>query len=206
MTGGRGAGLFPLPGVGPPPPPGGEGVGSMSRSPRCVARRHRRDRINAVATQCTSALNDLAYSFVDKSRRPPCARVSSAAQQRLVARVRACASRFVSRRASGLSVDEIFSSGWKENLALQQQLPAASYGDRQSAVPLVADRVALPEVAGAVDLLSHLPPDAANFYSNPSRCIRQEAIGAGTVSMPNARVFASHAEYVRLLYRMKLLA
>jgi hypothetical protein len=68
-----------------------------------------------------------------------------------------------------------------------------------TALPLIADRVALPKVAGEVDLLAALPPDIAAIYSDPAQCLRPPD---AKTKVSAARVFASRVEYLKLLRRM----
>ena len=68
-----------------------------------------------------------------------------------------------------------------------------------AALPLIADRVALPKVAGEVDLLAALPPDVAAVYSDPAQCLR---LPEAKSKVSAARVFASRVEYIKLLRRM----
>jgi hypothetical protein len=80
--------------------------------------------------------------------------------------------------------------------------PSAGYYSTAAAVPIIADRIALPEVAGRVDLLGALPPAVAALYADACRCMRP--VGeAPRKSAGRARVFASHIEYIRLLQRMR---
>jgi hypothetical protein len=99
----------------------------------------------------------------------------------------------------------------------------SGYSSTAAAVPLVAHRVALPDIAGEVGLLASLPRETANYYAAPRACIRASsappagaaaapsasggvmgvaAASAATASPPRARVFGSHAEYVKVLARM----
>jgi len=44
----------------------------------------------------------------------------------------------------------------------------------QSALPIMADRVAFPSDPGGVRLLDLLPPDLANLYSSPNHLIEEQ--------------------------------
>ena len=94
-----------------------------------------------------------------------------------------------------------------DDLPSDPTLPSGSYGlsFAPAAVPLVADRVALPSVAGAVDLMEFLPPAVKSFYSDPKLCLRSHPNDVGSQPrLPPPRAHAaSHEEYVRLLHRMK---
>jgi hypothetical protein len=83
------------------------------------------------------------------------------------------------------------------------------YTEPQLPIPLVADRVALPEVAANVSLLSVLPPAARRLYSQPAALLRPRPgpePGADTATGPpgadQARHFCSRIEYVRLIRRL----
>lgn len=76
--------------------------------------------------------------------------------------------------------------------------PFTSYATlRSKAVRLVADRVALPESIGAIDLATALPPHIAVRYDEPfdSGLVKDLSKAAGAP----AAFMASHAEYVKLL-------
>jgi len=82
--------------------------------------------------------------------------------------------------------------------SLDLAVPSVSYAARSRAVPIIASKVALPERAGTVDLLTALPPEVAARYAD-----------LGTIVAPPdghnasaARVFGSQAEYLALLRRM----
>jgi len=154
----------------------------------------------------------------------------TAAQARVLSHLHTCADRFIGRQPShGLcggdtppsssSTSHITSDFPFSYLdsnpfhALSSSdddlLPTGSYGlsFATAAIPLVADRVALPAVAGAVDLLECLPDRVRSFYSDPALCLRSHHhngdSGGSTSRRPRARVHAaSHDEYVRLLRRM----
>gem|GEM_PF-4462442 len=179
-----GTGIFPLPGVGPPLRP-------TSRSRRVQARYASARFATDLANDAIASLNCISTSF---SQAPLQASRSSSTTSsstlRLVANVYRCARRYASRSSSDLS--DGFSS-----LKLD-----SSYGYSQpfvTAMPLISDRVALPSVAGEVDLLKALPPDVAAVYADPSRCLRPPG---AKLKSPTPRVFASHEEYVKLLRRM----
>jgi hypothetical protein len=74
------------------------------------------------------------------------------------------------------------------------------YGDVGVLVPLVADRVSLPDELSGVDVLSLLPAEVAVSYRDPSGgMLRPEPLRCKVVP----RVLAeSHAEYVRLVRRL----
>src|SRR6185312_6761426 len=69
------------------------------------------------------------------------------------------------------------------------------------AIPLVADRVALPSNAvGTVDLLDLLPADLAAQYAEPDRMLRPVA---DRVRAPRATLLSSADEYVKLVRRLQ---
>lgn len=76
-----------------------------------------------------------------------------------------------------------------------------AYTDPSTAVPLQADRVSLPEQAGAVPLFSVLPPPLVDFYSDPSKFLSPTASTApqrpGRVAYGGSRL-----EYVKLVKRL----
>lgn len=102
------------------------------------------------------------------------------------------------------------------SMGMPSYLPASM----PTAVPLVASRVALPETAGAVNLVEVLPPHLRAFYASPAPLLlstaqvqarreqrhrdHERAYGRTLPSAqpPRARVFASHDEYVALVRRM----
>lgn len=188
---------FPLPHVDPP-------WGSASRSRRCVARARRRARIHDVATTCTLALNHL-HSNLTSFIPPPQANLPSKSQQRLLAHIDRCAERFVGRPSSDASGDEFYFDNSVDYFDLNQSgISACGYSVSTSSAPVAldAERVALPDVAGAVDWLGMLPPDDAAFYSDPARCLRPLSELPTLKQPPRARVFATAPQYVALLRRM----
>ena len=106
----------------------------------------------------------------------------------------------------------------------------AGYSKTTAAVPLIADRVALPDIAGQVDLLTALPPHIAAYYASPAACMRHASlpsplsVGVGAplpsvvngncnvhkskpIATPGRRVskprfYGEHREYLALLRRM----
>lgn len=193
--------LFPLP---LPLPP---------THPRCSSRRrHQRYHVHAavhrLAASVLSALNTLfsvnntnvfsASSHVscrgEPSRTRPCNYYDqpnmSASQSRIVTRVYGLCRRFVIE--SRPSLEESGSDLSFDFLANYQKLAAR-------AVPIVADRVALPSSAPAADMLSLLPPSLSSFYSSPSSVISSSLLPPAS---PRPHVMGSHAQYVSLLRRM----
>lgn len=62
------------------------------------------------------------------------------------------------------------------------------------AIPIIAEKVALPERAGTVDLLSLLPPDVACLYSAPSSQLLRA--GWEGLSLEKPMVRGSREDYV----------
>lgn len=192
-----GAGIFPLPAIDVP-------WTSFSSSRRIQARSRSANHVTSIANQSIDALNQLYFSFVQPSHPSPFMQVKnsppSASQSRLAAHIYSCAQRFHRRRAlpsSGAASDDSLSE-----LVLDQHVShlfSAGYSKSATAIPLVADRVALPSVAGAVRLLDVLPPHIAHLYAGPSSCLRPPD---PILPRPRPRVFASHTEYVKLIRRM----
>jgi len=190
MGGAKGAGIFPLPHVSAP-------HRLTTRSPRSRARFNHHNSITIIANEAITALNSLAFSF-----HPPVSghrSATTAAQQRLVANIYSSASRYVRRRTASTAVT---SDDSLAALHIQDHLSSsASYSTSVAAIPLVADRVALPPTAGAVDLLSALPASIAAAYRQPSAANMRPPDGRHSRVKP--RVFAQPGEYQRLVIRMK---
>ncbi len=177
-----------------------------STSRRLRARRSRVAAATSLANRSVAALNDLSFSF----RPPPSPSAypsdplsspgapPTAAQARLLAHVYTCASTLVSRHvAPAASCDD--SSSFFHITDHMSTYTATSYSSSVAAVALVADRVALPSSAGAVDLLAALPPSVAAVYQQPSHpCLRPLPEPSRVVP----RVFATEAEYQKLVVRM----
>ena len=220
MTAGAGAGPFPLPGIGPPHRP-------MSRSRRVVARYQHSARVTALANHSIAALNELySTSHHSLSSFPSLAHNHSsphhhhspppvtAIQERLRAHVYRCAQRFEHRRRSlDACGDALLSPDtdlFLHSLVNPTLAHTAAYSSLPStAVPLIAARVALPQAAGAVDMMAVLPADVADFYRSGARCLRADAAAAPATPSPargrapSARFFGSHREYLLLLQRMR---
>lgn len=107
--------------------------------------------------------------------------------QRVRAYVLAAAKQFVCRAATGSDNDSVDST-------------AITYSDASSsAVPLIADKVSLPEHAGAVQLVELLPPSLAAQIATPSDIVTSQAPTVKVRSL----MMASQPEYLRLIKRMK---
>ena len=82
--------------------------------------------------------------------------------------------------------------------------PSHHYAATQTPIPLVADKVSLPDAAATVDLLSLLPPHARQLYSDPSNFFspHYSSSRSFTSSATEARHFCSRGEYILLLRRL----
>ena len=163
-----------MPGVGVPNRP-------TTRSRRCVARWKRAVHRANLAHQCIIGLNDLSMYTSDYPSiiYPPNLQVkSSSLQSRVLTHISSCVSRYSRRLSDAISDRSDLSLGEFSTHcdvdyvdAVQALLPSA-YMIGRTAVPLEADKVSLPEVAGAVDLLDFLPPAVRNCYSNSIHMMR----------------------------------
>jgi hypothetical protein len=214
--------LFPLPRIVPPIDHRRHASCTNRQRARFKARVER----TAVANRAITALNALSISFSQTIIAPTCTTYShppasgstphsspstSAAQQRLTDNVVACARRFVHRASDpsdrdacgeqfeGLEADDVFGFRQFDGSLPMHTSIGNGYSKSTTAVPLVADRVALPDVAGAVDLLGALPPSVASYYESPRDCVRHDDT---PTTAPRARVFGSRREYIKLLQRM----
>ena len=193
MAAATGASIFPLPAIDMPHM-------SFSRSRRLQARTRSACQVTTIANDAISGLNSLYFSYrppQDRSNRP-----HTTVQSRVAAHIYSCAQRF-HRRRQAASQEAPSSDDSLASIILQDHLShlsSASYSSNMTAVPLVADRVALPSVAGAVDLLAALPPSVAEQYRSPSPLnLRSDAERSHHV---RPRVFAEHSEYVKLVRRL----
>lgn len=191
MEGMAAGGIFPLPLVARPPP-------CHSTSRRVRARHARTVHITSLANASVVALNGVHFSC-----RPPLPAHPSppptAAQARLLSHVYSCASSIVSRHAVSAAACDDSSSSFHISDHMSSLTATPSYSSSVAAVALIADRVALPSSAGAVDLLGSLPPTIAAVYQQPSQpCLRPVPEPSRVVP----RVFATEAEYHRLVVRM----
>jgi hypothetical protein len=85
----------------------------------------------------------------------------------------------------------------------QEASSSSNPSSASTAMPIIANKVALPAVAGTADLLSLLPPDVAARYRHAA-CADLLRSGKDTPSkLPRSRCFGSHAEYLQLVQRMR---
>lgn len=195
MAAATGASIFPLPAIDMPPM-------SNSRSRRLQARTRSVCSVTTIANDAISGLNSLYFSYRPPQNRSSTSRPHSAAQSRVAAHIYSSAQRFFKRRQAASqhaasSDDSIATMILQDHLSTQA---SASYSSTVTAVPLVADRVALPSSAGAVDLLAALPPSVASAYRCPSPLSLREL--AERKSQVKPRVFATRPEYIKLVHRL----
>ena len=191
--------LFPLPGIDLPYKP-------MTHS-RCVTQRYKRSlSVTTLANNCIHALNSLSTSSYVSSmdtHSPNDAASITSAQSRIIAHIYSSANRFShhTRMLSGCHSDSTTMDPSHFIHSKATHGPSVGYFT-SGAIPLVASKVALPSVAGQVNMLDRLPPHIADVYRSPTRCIRSLPLAKPSHPIPKARVFASHTEYIRLLLRM----
>ena len=171
-----GSGPFPLPGVGPPKEP-------SSRSRRARARHHCALRVTSRAHHATQALNDLFFSYSNfNNLRVPHQQVSSdsasqatdvsSAQVRMAAHVYDRCHRYDSRLSSdSCASPSPLSFNVDEFDPVQSPASSAGYSKTTVVVPIVADRCAIPDNGGEVDLIGSLPSDVATTYSVAGHCL-----------------------------------
>ena len=81
----------------------------------------------------------------------------------------------------------------------------SSYDSSSGVLPLVADRVALPDNLQHVSILSTLPTQTAAHYSEPTSLLLPPSVVAERVAaarLRKPRVLATRGEYIRLVRRM----
>lgn len=177
---------------------------SQSRSRRIQARNHTTRIVTTITNESIHALNELYYNY----QQPLQNRITTHTklQQRLTAHVYRAALRFNTRRrvhalnngANAVCDDSIANLINSDSKSLH--LLSAGYSHTVSAVPLIADRVALPDIAGQCDLLGTLPPDIATSYKDAnSGSLRPHDERVTTVK---PHVYAIHTEYIKLIKRM----
>ena len=179
-----GAGVFPLPMAEQPP--------DLRSSSRRVVQRHRRKLlVTKVANQCLQSLNQLHYSFAS----PPLQVGASSLSRRLRDQVLAAADDYVGRLEpeAGSSCDgPLDFPSFRSDLELV-------YASKHCAVPLVAERVALPQVAATADLVSLLPSEVASRYMNPRSLLKPSVDPA---DVPKVRSKVSSDVLLKLVKRL----
>jgi hypothetical protein len=196
----------------------------MSRSRRLQARHRSAVQVTEIANDSIHALNELymsyyqhesfgapdhvstpfAFSGLPDSANPSASDLQagppSTQQARYAAHIYSCAHRFHRRlQSSDSPSDDSLSSIVMDQVS--SHLISAGYTNStaSNAVPLVADRVALPSVAGAVNILDVLPAAVAAIYADPAKCLRPPG---DELPMPRPRVYATPDEYIKLIHRM----
>ena len=189
-----GGGLFPLPGV----PPGSP---SSSTSRRSQQRAARRRSTNEVLGELHRSLNCLSTSNFSLSHTSPVIPSSpSRLQQRAAAYLQCQAARYTSRlQASTQGGDAQCDYLFTTSSSPCDGVPV-EYTIKNDAIPLCAERVALPTEGGVTDLLSVLPPEVASRYAGPSPELFQSAPLVGPA--PAAFLVASPEDYVAFLTRL----
>lgn len=152
-----GAEIFPLPRAEQPP--------DLRFSSRRVRQRYQRKVLVAkVANKCLQSLNSLYYSFAS----PPLQVGASSLSRRLRDQVTAAADDYVGRlepEAGSSSDGPPDFSSFRSDLEL-------AYASKHCAVPMVAEKVALPSVAATADLVGLLPSAVASRYMNPQALLK----------------------------------
>ena len=182
-------GVFPLPTINLPHPPT-----SWKPSRRLQQRYRRAVAVTQLANKIIISINTLSTSF----SHCPSSFVSTSVSRtriRLLSHIYHSARQFVRRQdpsqvQSG-SVHVIPSDQW--NLVFDYSNPAPS------PLPIVADRVSLPSVAGTARLLESLPPHLSSRYADPKLMLRP--IAKRCRVRPSAHC-ASRSEYVSLIRRL----
>jgi hypothetical protein len=180
MTSSRAGAGFPLPSIASPYP-------STSRSRRLRQRANRAFHATKLANRAIAALNWLSSPSCIYPPPPPSVQFLSRTKNSFLSHVYTACQRFVSRLHSPSSDDILH----------PDILP--SYSQSQRMVPIVADQIALPTMAGTVDLLDLLPPDLACRYSGPAELLKPPAL---IQASPCTYVHGPHSQYIALLKRM----
>ena len=192
----QGTGPFPLPAVEMPRP-------SSSRSRRSQQRARRAAAATSLANDAIHALNSL-HSSMSSSKYAQSRNLSSSnstqyskPQLRAVDHILGCARRYVSRLGPAFaepSSDDFFPVRDPDDLF------SAPYAFTSDAVPLVADKVALPAEPGSCNLLDVLPPDLAQRYAveDPELFRPPDEVTPAAFAV----LTESPAEYLKLIQRM----
>jgi hypothetical protein len=192
-------GLFPLPGLSPP-------YQTHSQSRRCIQRYKRLYNKYLLVSTCINSLNKLSYSFLDEKLINDQANINiTSSQIRLCSQISQSCDRYYRRLLlSDDDKSELFSTIHSYDMS-------TSYSQSSTIIPLIADQVALPEIAGAVDMLDCLPNNISQYYSSSVNCIKPSPDpNPNSNSNPNnpkpkmkPKVFAEKSEYIKLLSLMK---
>lgn len=206
-----GTGPFPLPALPLPHQP-------QSRSRRLWQRYRRAVHATQLANQVIESINTLSVSFArfrnTSSSHQSSAVTVTALSSRLLAHIYCCASRFARRQgnsSSGPLSDDSFVSFFSysfpsfdpQYLFESLGVPPISYLSQPSvAVPLVAERVALPSKSVFVPLLELLPAGMAELFSGPDKLL---APVDEQKRPPKASRFCEYPEWVALVKRLMAL-
>jgi hypothetical protein len=188
----------------------------------------RSSRIDVVANSCCRSLNALG-GFVTPE---PLCLVQSAVGLRMSASVRSLATRFVDNLDSGGAGScDVIPLGTHAVDSLSVEPSCAGHGDGpqrflpslrrlmadedsdlgdlgyvgrpSTAVPVLADLVALPVCAGSVSLIDNLPGDIASVYASPETLLLQKGAVGSHKAPPRATIFGPRKQYVKLILRMQ---
>jgi len=133
------------------------------------------------SSQQSSSSKTRSSTYLHQSRPA----LNEAQRQRILQFILAASKRFVARARDG-SVD------------IRQ--PSFGYHQTSAAVPLVAHKVAIPDIAGVVKLTDVLPRVIASRFESPSpELFRADA---ATLSVPPL-LMASQSEYLKFILRLK---
>ena len=158
-----------------------------------------------------TSLNHLAYSLPSAVNTPailtaassssPASADTTAAQDRLIEHCYNSALRY-HRRTSSIMGDD---SSDDSQQTLNHQSQTIGYSKSTTAVPIVATQVSLPDEAGAVDMMSSLPPHIMNYYRDGSTCLRRDpsTLPSDTKPLTKPRFFGARTEQIALYKRME---
>jgi hypothetical protein len=175
---------------------------STSRSRRIQKRHNHVKFVTSVANSAVYSLNELSSSFSTTSQLDSFFPLSSAAESRAKATVWSASDDYVRRlEASPTTKRGDKHADFQNRVLSRSELPNLSYlPSATTALPIIADRLSLPDRAGAVEMLAQLPPDLAELYSSPAGILRPEPPG-GWRDGP-AAFLVSHVEYVKTVKRL----
>jgi hypothetical protein len=110
-----------------------------------------------------------------------------------------CARRLLTRRG-GVLPRSVASdvNYYPEHLLTQLDLTSANYLNERLNVPLISDRVSLPDSLSAISMIDHLPPEFSEFYSSPENCLLSEP----PAKLPRPYFGAEPKEYIKVVRRL----
>jgi hypothetical protein len=198
-----GSGALQLPLFLPPPH-------SSSPSRRSGQRHNRAVAVTQSANSAVQSLNLLSTAFSDAasnllfnhSNSQSTGARNQSIQNRMLAHVYRCATRFVRRRGTLVSEsdDPLFDSKFLSQQLRQNDLDAYISRAKASVVPIIADRISLPSVPGSVDIVNLLPPKMVDTYSNPNEKLFRPP--SDRPKAPKTRLCGEQSEWVKLVCRM----